>query len=251
MKGIKVKELLWFIITWCVILNASIAQQSATQPILQLSSAPKNYVESYRIQTRGPQSPASSLRGLAGLHLGLGAGPFRLDQLQVRLPTSTQTKDYCARIATADGRYWSLNPYRRIDEKNVSSGIETRSRFHDLLAESYSSSDILVRLVATTLCNEDARGPLIPVALPGATKLGSIFAYVNAPGDRVTARLLGVDSNALANVKCKSDDSNAFLYTNYCELPLDTMIQKQATRLEIGLIGSSERPFAFDIQFSP
>jgi hypothetical protein len=173
---------------------AALAQSPGPQPILELASPAHNFMEDFRGPTQrgGSNSVLSSIRGLAGLHLGHSTGPLKLNELQIRLPQADLTEKYCVRIASIDGRYWSLNPYQRSGKQLQSGIIETRSKFLHLLEDSYKPSDIVVRVVASDSCAEEANGPIVPLIAPGDANADTLVVYVNAPGDRASVRLLAV-----------------------------------------------------------
>src|SRR5262249_17313094 len=140
------RNMKWDIWLWMAVFMISMcrftigAEFAAPRPILKLASANGSYVEDFRgPQTLGGDHLPTPVRGLVGLHLGHGSGPFKLEAVEVRIPTAAADKSYCIKIASRDARYWSLNPYQRTDDTNTSNKIESHSRFFNLLAQTYLS----------------------------------------------------------------------------------------------------------------
>jgi hypothetical protein len=226
-----------------------VAQPEGPTAVLELTA--NSYSESFQqLRPRGAEFlPASALRGLVGIHLGTSSGPFEISRLQVHLPPDQKARNYCVRIATVDGRYWSRNAYRRSSDKDALGYIETRSKIGSLLARAYTSSDVVVRVVESASCNDDLNGAVVPVVLPGSLRTESLFVYVNAPGDLVAARVLDMKDRAIATGNCRADDT-AIMYTESCEIPVRPNIVNQATKLQVEIIGSSDKPFVYDLRLA-
>lgn len=229
------------------------AQQPPDAPILALAA--NDYVETFLppqdMKSDRLRSPKPSARGIAGLHLGKGSGPFRLSDLRIRLAPNTGARDYCVRIMTGDGRYWSLNPYHRSPNKDAAPTVQTRSRLAAELASTYQAEEVMVRAVAVpkSACPEDASGTLVPIIPPGATSENTLAVYVNAPGDQAKVWLAGPDGRPLAHGQCTTkEETEAITYTERCEIPLTPQTRERATKLVLERIGSGEKSLAYDVQ---
>jgi hypothetical protein len=248
------KRDIWLWTTVCMVSMCRFAigvESAAPQPILRLAPANGSYAEDFRgPQTLGGDQLPTPARGLVGLHLGYGAGPFKLEAVEVRIPTAAADKSYCVKIASSDARYWSLNPYQRTDDTKTSNKIESHSRFLNLLAQTYLSSDVVIRVLATNTCNEDAAGALVPAVLPGTVNAVPLIAYINAPGDRANARLLDFDGNSVGSGTCRMVD-DSMIYTELCELPLNPQNRQRVKKLAIEIVGAANRHLNFDLQLAP
>jgi hypothetical protein len=219
-------------------------------PVLELLSISKNYEEDFQgLRVRGSGALISPTRGLVGLHIGYGVGPFYLERVKVPILSVTSGRNYCVKVVSNDGAYWSLNSYQRKDDKNALYGIETRSKYKDLLSKVYSSSDIAIRVIASNTCTENSAGLLMPAILPGATSEGPLVGYINTPGDRITARLVDDFKRTIALGICKTD-RDAVVFTEVCQFPIAENSVKAITKLEIVPIGSPDRAFTFEIQIT-
>jgi hypothetical protein len=108
---------------------------------------------------------------------------------------------------------------------------------------------VIVRAVESGSCNDDLNGALVPVVLPGPLSTESLFVYVNAPGDLVSARILNKEDKAIATGNCQADDT-AIMYTETCEIHVNPDIVGQVTKLQVQIIGSADKPFAYDLRLA-
>lgn len=220
-------------------------------PVLELASSGKKYEENFRLGSRGAQAAIVGPRGLVGLHLGQGTGEFRIQGMRVRLPAATASASYCVKLVSVDGTYWSLNPYRRLPDGSGERLIETKSKYSDMLAKAYQSSELIARSVASPACTEEASGPLLPVIPPGATRLDTLFVYFNSPGDRLAARLLDAQGQPVATGGCLNNDDDSAVFSQACEFPFADAIEKRAVKLQIEIVGSGKRSLQYDVQTGP
>jgi hypothetical protein len=210
---------------------------------LRLRSEPPTFSESYIQVTQGSLTPqlASSVRGVAGIQFGYGRGPFLIDDVKIKLPTTSNSKSYCVRIASDDGRYTALNQYVPGPQAEEFGAIETRSSYAHQLQATYRATEVVVRVVAAAACEGEAIAPLVPVVPPGAAEGGDLVVFVNAPGDLVDVRLTDRTSTELAEADCRSDARGAAVaYTEVCEIRSTEAMAKAARKLIIKMFGSKK-----------
>ncbi len=204
--------------------------------VLQLAK-PSDFQETY--SATGQRSfKRSSSHVVVGLHVGRGAGRFRLDDLAIALPRSVPAKTFCVKLTSKDARYWSLNAYKGADGKTGLEKLETRSKFADDLAQKYKSDDFATRAIVSPDCTEDSDGPLVAVMPPGAVAEDVLVVYVNAVGSRAGMRLLDKDGKSLATGTCApAARDSTIAFTEICEIPLAGLKTTASARLQTTLVG--------------
>lgn len=233
-----------------VVLAAVIAAaaSAAEEPLLQLS-APGAYQESYSPSGQRSFQRASS-RIIVGLHIGHGAGRFRLDDVAVIEPAAVNAKALCVKLTSKDARYWSLNAYRGPDGKASFARLETKSKFADDLAQRYRADDFAARAIAAPDCTEDTDGPLFPVEPPGAVARDALVVYVNAVGARAGIKLTDKSGKQIAVGACaQAPRDSTIAFTETCDIPLAGVKVTGPARLSTTLVGpdTSPTPIVTDI----
>lgn len=220
----------------------------ADEAVLRLS-APDNYQETYA-QSGARSFQRASGRVIVGMHLGHGAGRFRLDDVSIIGPAPATARNLCVKLTSKDARYWSLNAYRGLSGKAEFSRLETKSKFADELAQRYKADDFAVRAVASTDCTEDTDGALIPVAPPGAVSRDALVVFVNAVGSRASVKLTDKAGKQLAMGACApAPRDSTIAFTEICDIPLAGLKLTGAARLSTTLVGpdASPTPIVTDI----
>ena len=228
-------------LAFCIFL-ISISMATAAGDLVTLAQPAAGFEE-----TLGGRTKVSG-RVLVGLRIGSSPARFKADHVRVTLPSVDEVKSLCVRMTSGDGRYWALNPYTAQPPLPPMPRLDIRSRYRDELG-GYDGEDIIIRVVDTEECHEDAVGLIHPVAYIAADELTSggrqLHAYVNTGSARAALELFDESGESVSSTKCEKPKSRAAVsYTRFCTLELPFPIARGEYQLVItarALTGASTK----------
>jgi hypothetical protein len=193
---------------------ATSARAQPASPVLDLT--PGGFSESLLERgIKGRDTIADPLRMLVGLHRGWAAGPFKIDEVGVVLPLADTPDDYCVRIVSADSRYSALNRYQKTTARSPTTRVEAKSRYVSELAQQFSASDMIIRVVSGSTCPGTSDAFVVAAVPPGATDTHKLLAYLNLRGSHAQISLIQAEK-MLAVGPCERPEKAAMLYSDVC-----------------------------------
>jgi hypothetical protein len=208
------REMCSIVVAIVLAVSATSARAQSSPPVLEL--APGGFSETLlEPGIRGRDTLADPLRMLVGLHRGSATGPFRIDQVGALLPLAGTPDEYCVRIASTDSRYSALNRYQKTTARSPAIGVEAKSRYAIQLAQQFSTSDMIVRIVSGSSCPGASDGFIVAAVPPGATDTHKLLAYLNVRGSHAQISLVRAEKT-LAVGRCERPEQAAVLYSDVC-----------------------------------
>jgi hypothetical protein len=182
-------------------------------------------------------SKVAAARTIVGVHYGKGSGPLVLDDIAMGLLRTAQGTNLCVRVLSRDGRYWALNPYVVENVTGTLLRFENSSKFVKDLQARFKAEDAVIKIVSAKDCQESAIGALIPAIPPGVQGAEVLSLYLNAPGARVSVRLLDSKSKAIAPGVCQQARNDVISHTAECRFALGEFDRRTVAKLQVTLVG--------------
>jgi hypothetical protein len=199
-----------------------------------------------RLALEGPLDESLSERvrvsgfRLVGLHLGSASGRFLHEQLSIVVPSAVATEPLCLRLASRDGRYRALAPYRLPDADPLIRLLDFPTR-HATDISRLPAGDMAARLVISSGCNDLTDGVLVPLWLrgmadPDPLPASRLTVMLNLGEARASAVLKSEAGDRLATAACpQSMQGSSVTFTHICQLELAVGVEGRAS-LEITTI---------------
>lgn len=223
-----------------VVLGQAALGQGSTLRRLELSGTPPQFQERFNRTTLGVDRTVtgSELRTIVGLQFGQSRGRFDMSAVLLAMPAERAAASVCVKVSSADGRYMSANTYR-LPAGGGTFGLDTPTRYRGELSSTYGAREMIVLAMMSPNCVSPSTALFLPALAPQTGIPQLLTVYVNAPRDRVLARLRDAEGRTLTSVACRDMAGRAVAYTAACPLSLGATA---TTNLSLEIFSRTGKP---------